>query len=148
MDIENYDHYIIYEDSRIYSRKTKKFLKQIFNKTNGYVYVGLTKNSKTKQHLLHRLVALHYLPNPNNYSDVDHIDSDKTNNNLSNLRWCSRSQNNEFKKSKYYCNHSNGGFSIQIKRNGVKFTKYVKTEEQAQEIIKDYFDKIKNSVIS
>lgn len=41
----------------------------------------------------HRLVAIHFIPNPNHLPEVNHIDADITNNDISNLEWCSRKQN-------------------------------------------------------
>ena len=54
-------------------------------------------NGKRKGELIHRLVALHFVDNPNNYTEVDHLDRDKENNNAENLRWCTRSDNNSNK---------------------------------------------------
>jgi hypothetical protein len=51
------------------------------------------KNGKIKYMMLHRLLAICFIPNPNNYTEIDHIDRNKLNNNLENLRWCSSSQN-------------------------------------------------------
>lgn len=56
---------------------------------SGYLHIKLSK----KHFSMHRLVALHFLDNPNNYEDVNHIDEDKTNNNVSNLEWCSTKYN-------------------------------------------------------
>lgn len=61
--------------------------------TNGYYYVSLSKNGKSKTHYIHRLVAFHFIDNPQNLSDVDHIDENKLNNDLSNLRWLSHLEN-------------------------------------------------------
>jgi len=58
-----------------------------------YNQIRLTKNSEKKTLLVHRLVALAFLPNPENLPEVDHIDRNKRNNHLSNLRWVSRSTN-------------------------------------------------------
>ena len=60
---------------------------------NGYNYVGLSKEHHSVHHYVHRLVAQAFIPNPDNISDVDHIDGDKTNNCVENLRWCTHKQN-------------------------------------------------------
>lgn len=60
---------------------------------NGYAIVDLWRNNKPKRMYVHRLVAMTYIPNPNNYPQVDHIDTDKLNCAVKNLRWCSSSMN-------------------------------------------------------
>lgn len=59
----------------------------------GYRHVELRKDGKVKSFTVHRLVATVFIPNPNNYSTVNHKDEDKTNNSVDNLEWCSMSQN-------------------------------------------------------
>ena len=55
--------------------------------------IRLLHNGKRKSHLIHRLVAKAYLPNENNLAEVNHIDGDKTNNNVDNLEWVNRKTN-------------------------------------------------------
>lgn len=59
----------------------------------GYLRVGLTKDGKQKKYLVHRLVAIAFLDNPNNLPDVNHKNECKTDNRLINLEWMSRRDN-------------------------------------------------------
>jgi len=94
MEINGYPNYLIYEDGRVYNKKFKRFLTAYIN-NSGYYRIGLFNNGKSKMFYIHRLIALHYIPNPNNYPEVDHIDRNRQNNNISNLRWASKSMQNE-----------------------------------------------------
>lgn len=59
----------------------------------GYHSVILFLNGESKQFKVHRLVATAFIPNPNNLPQVNHKDGDKTNNHVSNLEWCTQSEN-------------------------------------------------------
>lgn len=67
-------------------------LKKSFNNI-GYERIVLNVNGKKVHKLIHRMVAETYLPNPNNLSEVDHIDRDKSNNNVFNLEWVTTEEN-------------------------------------------------------
>lgn len=60
---------------------------------SGYLNVQLWKDGKVKNKMVHILVAMAFIPNPNNYPQVNHKDEDKTNPIYSNLEWCTRSYN-------------------------------------------------------
>lgn len=59
----------------------------------GYREVLFSENGKTKNYLVHRLIAETFIPNPDNLPFVNHIDGNKTNNRVENLEWCTRSEN-------------------------------------------------------
>lgn len=59
----------------------------------GYIRVGIYKDGVERTIRIHKLVAEVFIPNPNNYTEINHIDEDKTNNRVENLEWCSRSYN-------------------------------------------------------
>ena len=63
---------------------------------DGYLFVSLCKNHKIKYCRIHRLVALTFIPNPNNLPEVNHKDEDKTNNRVKNLEWCDHKYNNNY----------------------------------------------------
>ena len=73
--------------------KKGRILKLSQNK-KGYMRVDLSYKGKDKHYVVHRLVAETFIPNPQNKPCVDHIDTDKTNNKVENLRWCTVQENN------------------------------------------------------
>lgn len=64
---------------------------------NGYVVADLHKNKKHTRKEVHRLVAEAFINNPDNLPEINHKDEDKTNNQISNLEWCTRSYNKRYK---------------------------------------------------
>lgn len=72
----------------------------------GYYRIPLTKKGTGKRKFsLHRLLAINFIKNPNNYPVVNHIDNNPLNNNLSNLEWCTQSQNMKHKFDTGYAHH-------------------------------------------
>lgn len=63
------------------------------DKGSNYQRVGLSKDGKNKHFYVHRLVATAFIKNPNNYTDVNHLNEIKSDNRLENLEWCSRKYN-------------------------------------------------------
>lgn len=73
-------------------------LKQ-YRERGGYMRVKFKVNGETKSILVHRAVAICYIPNPDNLPEVNHIDNNRTNNTVSNLEWCTRQYNQDYKKN-------------------------------------------------
>ena len=95
--IEKYPNYMISNLGKIKSLNYKRtgkeqILKQSIN-GRGYYYVLISINNKYKNILIHKAVAEAFLKNDNNYSDVNHIDGNKLNNCITNLEFCTRSEN-------------------------------------------------------
>lgn len=86
--------YQVDENGNVYSSIRNKNLKPMINRY-GYPYVNLyIKPGLMKSICIHRLVASAFIPNPNNYPSVNHIDGNKANNNFRNLEWCTIEYNN------------------------------------------------------
>lgn len=72
---------------------TEKIMRLRPDKNFGYYYTNLSKNGKMKTHKAHRLVAEHFIPNPQNKYAVNHKDGNKANNTITNLEWVTQSEN-------------------------------------------------------
>lgn len=90
--VRNYPMYEVNEDGTVFSKFSHKILKTNVN-NNGYHSVELFNEEGSKRKLIHRLVAEAFIPNPNNYPQINHIDEDKSNNSVSNLEWCTAKHN-------------------------------------------------------
>lgn len=86
--------YIIYDDGRVWSEKRYKFLKP-FPNPDGYLLVDLHHDGKSYYRLVHRLVAVAFIPNPNNLPVVNHKNGVKTNCCCENLEWCTYKENTQ-----------------------------------------------------
>ena len=93
-DIKGYEGiYAITSCGKVWSYRSQKFLKSADNGHGYQVVVFSTDEIKNKHYRVHRLVAEAYLDNPEGYSDVNHKDGNRSNNNINNLEWVSREQN-------------------------------------------------------
>ena len=91
-DIESFESYKISNLGKVKNKNTNNILKPIQN-PRGYLSAFLYKGGKVHNLKIHRLVAKAFLPNPNNLPQVNHKDGNKSNNSITNLEWCSASDN-------------------------------------------------------
>jgi hypothetical protein len=154
MEIEDYQDYLIFEDGRVYSKKNKKYLKNSPHNA-GYLKVTLYKDGNKETFLIHRLIGLHYIENPHNYPCIDHIDRNRKNNSISNLRWVNQSMNEQNKdvqknnqlqiKNICYSNRYKK-YRFQKRINGKKHEKYFKNLEEAIQYKEEYLQRNNNAV--
>jgi len=99
-DIVGYeDHYQISNFGRVKSLKPGKYyggMLKGFTSTIEYLHLKLTLDGISKDYLIHRLVASAFIPNPNNYPEVNHKDCNKLNNRVENLEWVTPKQNSQY----------------------------------------------------
>ena len=114
------NNYLVYNDGRVYSKYNNRFLKKRMDK-RGYPVVDM---GKKKGILVHRLVTIHYIDNPHNLKFVDHINRIRDDNNVSNLRWASRLDNNNNKSQNK--NNTSGHKNIYFVKSD-KLWEYKKT---------------------
>ena len=74
-----------------------RVLKQSYN-SSGYLQVGVSIDGKRVTKLVHRLIAQAFIPNPEELPQINHKDSDPTNNNVSNLEWCTPKYNCQYRE--------------------------------------------------
>lgn len=136
--------YEVSEFGNIRSKKFKRLLTPSIYK-DGYKYIGIRQSGNRKKcwFRIHRLVATVFCENPLNklQTDVDHIDRNITNNHYTNLRWTTKLENNENRKStawssnkttgELYITKYRNGYMIRINRHNLKYKSWHKTIEDA-----------------
>jgi len=126
-NIEGYPDYAVSDRGFVLSKNKMRILKGCVDSV-GYPCLNIYRDQVRRHVRVHTLVAEAFLDNPNTYKYVDHIDGDKTNNTIENLRWCSNGENqmNKEKTSKnksgykgVHIHSSSGKWNVQIKVGGV-----------------------------
>lgn len=109
--IKGYEDYGVTSDGRIISYKygQPREMKTWEHKKTGYVYANLSKDGVMKHFPLHKIVAEAFVPNPHNYSEVDHLNSKRNDNHATNLEWVTHHENllRSFKTHSPVRNHHN-----------------------------------------
>ena len=95
--IENYDNYAVSSFGRVKNVRTGIILKAR-NDKDGYLRINLYDDGVMKTFTVHRLVACAFINNPNDKECVDHIDNNRTNNHISNLRFATANENQHNRK--------------------------------------------------
>ena len=149
--IKDWEKYIIFETGKVYSLKSNIFLKISLDK-GGYKRVGLKENCKTKTMNIHRLLGLHFISNPENKPCIDHIDRNTQNNDLSNLRWATISENSinrTLVKNNIYTAFigKNEYWAIRIERNGKTYQKHLNKTKYSYEDATVYKDAMLEDIV-
>lgn len=122
-DVVGYEgYYRVSNLGNIFSIRSNRNLTSTDDDIYGHQKVFLYVSGKRKTMFVHRLVAIAFLPNPNNYPAINHKDENPRNNSLDNLEWCTYKYNN---------NYGNHGKRISMSKTGMKYNKnnYGKEEE-------------------
>lgn len=133
-DIEGYEgRYKVSNLGNVYSCYVNRNLKH--GKTqDGYPYVMLRKNGKQKIQLIHRLVAIHFIPNPNNLPIINHKDEDKSNYSIDNLEWCDNSYNVTYNDASKKAAKKNGKYVYAYNKDAELVYEYYSAHEAARQL--------------
>ena len=155
--IEGYDDYSVSNLGNVRKDKTGKMMtlskkqsqKKNGEKINYFTYwVSMTNDSVSKRYKVSRLVALAFIPNPENLPMVEHKDCNPLNNNVDNLKWCTQKDNtqsiNTRKNFGYIDIKSKNSFTAKFTSNGNTYYKTYPNREDC----KDWLDRRENEVIN
>ena len=121
--IKGFENYSVSNLGNIKNNKTDRILKPGIT-TNGYYNVILYKDGKTYTKKIHKLVAEYFILNPSNKNCVDHIDNNKLNNNINNLRYATSQENSMNRKLSSRNSSNYKGISYDKQRN--KWKAYIR----------------------
>ena len=114
----------------------------------GYLTVTLNCNGKSKTIKIHRLVAQAFLPNPDNLPQVNHKDEDKTNNNVTNLEWCTAKYNVNFgtRQERYRNTMLEKGHWSGLSREEYEKKRYKENKDKRKDSQRKYYQKNKDRI--
>jgi hypothetical protein len=138
--IKDFENYSVSNFGRVRNNATDKILKP--GKSNGYYKHNLYKDGNMYTKKIHKLVAEAFITNPSNKKCIDHIDNNRLNNNVSNLRWVSQQEN---------CMNQKLSTNNTSNYKGVSFDKHYKKwrariQINGKEKHLGYFDNIEDAV--
>jgi hypothetical protein len=122
------------QQPKIWSNKIQKWISLPLH-SHGYKFPSFNIDGKFKRVYLHRIVGLMCIPNPDNLPQIDHINGNKNDDRIENLRWCSGSTNQRNKPSSkgYSWNKLAKKWKAQMKIEGrIKHLGYFDTEAEAR----------------
>ena len=153
--IKNFETYAVNKKGEILDLRSKKLVKQYPNyKAGDYLQVSIINENGYKSLRVHRIVAENFLENPENKPTVDHIDRNRKNNNVENLRWATKTEQNINTEAKGKIKHkfiiledtknknTNPSWRIVIKREGFLYRKRFSYADYTLEQIIEIRDKV------
>jgi len=124
--IQGFPKYAISNHGNVKNLKTGKMMKQTMAKAIGYYVLTLRNSDGATLKYVHRLIALHFIPNPEALPQVDHINRDRSDNRIDNLRWVTAQQNDFNRTKRKETSSSYKGVSWHKKNN--KWSSYIRID--------------------
>uniref|UniRef100_A0A6C0IR59 HNH nuclease domain-containing protein n=1 Tax=viral metagenome TaxID=1070528 RepID=A0A6C0IR59_9ZZZZ len=121
-NVSGWENYSVSNLGKVKNNKTGRLLKQYIR--GGYSFVGLCQNHNSKTIPVHRLVSLAFIDNPENKKQVNHLDKNRSNNNISNLEWTTAFEN---------CSHRSANV-IQTTNQNIKVWRVDKDTDEKLEL--------------
>jgi len=114
-NVKSLEHTVTKSNGVVQIRKERIMNKR--ESTDGYYIAKLNMNNHSKSIAIHRLVAQHFIPNPDNLPEVNHIDTNRKNNRVDNLEWCTHKDNVRYSADKgHYRNNKFGSNNGRARR--------------------------------
>ena len=116
--ILGYTNYSISNWGNVRNDKSRR-IKRVTTSADGYLMTSLSEDGEAHGFGVHRLIAIAFIPNPENKTHVDHIDTNRLNNKLDNLRWATNSEN--MMNSKIRTNNTSGSKGVYFDKSSKKW---------------------------
>lgn len=146
-NVIGYDNYMVSNMGRVRNNKGL-VLKPGINSKSGYYYVMLSNKGKKKNMKVHILVATAFIPNPDNFPEVNHKDCNRLNCCIDNLEWMTQLENNQSKNKSGnigYITKTGSGYQASITLYKIKYSYYNKDKKKVEEWLEERREEIKNN---